>query len=111
MKTGSDELGMIGLAVMGRNMLLNMAEHGFVGGQRSRFHRRRRLAHLDQDLPAGSFPSQRSPLVMRCMRDHLMSASRAGMHGDALTAIVNFNVGSSLSHPNLSPEWIAILNG
>ena len=29
MDTGRHELGMIGLGVMGRNMLLNMADHGF----------------------------------------------------------------------------------
>ena len=29
MKTGRHEIGMIGLGVMGRNMLLNMADHGF----------------------------------------------------------------------------------
>ena len=29
MDMGRHELGMIGLGVMGRNMLLNMADHGF----------------------------------------------------------------------------------
>jgi 6-phosphogluconate dehydrogenase len=29
METGCHEIGMIGLGVMGRNMLLNMADHGF----------------------------------------------------------------------------------
>jgi len=29
METGRHEIGMIGLGVMGRNMLLNMADHGF----------------------------------------------------------------------------------
>ena len=29
MDTGRYEIGMVGLGVMGRNMLLNMADHGF----------------------------------------------------------------------------------
>ena len=29
MKEMQDEIGMIGLGVMGRNLLLNMADHGF----------------------------------------------------------------------------------
>ena len=31
METERHEIGMIGLGVMGRNMLLNMADHGFPG--------------------------------------------------------------------------------
>lgn len=40
METQLSEIGMIGLGVMGRNLLLNMADHGFAVGMRSliQFH-------------------------------------------------------------------------
>jgi len=38
MKSQQDDIGMVGLGVMGRNLLVNMAEHGFsVAGYDVRF--------------------------------------------------------------------------
>ena len=55
MKQGNSDIGMVGLGVMGRNMLLNMAEHGFaVAGYDKDPKRVAQLRDETGDLPVQS---------------------------------------------------------